>query len=78
MQIIDALEDAPRGFYTGGILHHQPNGDFTMNVAIRTATVTNGIVHYRAGGGVVWDSKPAEEYAECMLKARAFVEATEA
>lgn len=78
MQIIEELEDAPRGFYTGGIFHHAPNGDFTMSVAIRTATVSRSTIRYRAGGGLVWDSRPDREYAECLLKARAFTEAANA
>jgi len=75
MQIIDELEGASRGFYTGGVLHHSPSGDFTLNIAIRTATVAAGRIRYAAGGGVVSDSTAAAEYRECLLKARAFVEA---
>jgi len=78
MQIIDAIEDRPRGFYTGAILHHRPDGDFTMSIAIRTATVTGDRIVYSAGGGLVWDSVASREYAECWLKARAFLDAARA
>jgi para-aminobenzoate synthetase / 4-amino-4-deoxychorismate lyase len=77
MQIIDRLEDEPRGFYTGAILHHRPDGDFTMSMAIRTATVRRGRIRYAAGGGLVWDSVDTKEHAECLLKARAFLEAAD-
>ena len=77
MQIIDELEDEPRGFYTGAVLHHSPDGDFTMSIAIRTATVHGGRIRYMAGGALVWDSIASQEYAECLLKARAFLEAAQ-
>jgi para-aminobenzoate synthetase component 1 len=75
IQIISELECERRGVYTGAILHHLPNGDFTMSIAIRTATVTGTRVRYAAGGAVVWDSTARAEYRECLLKAQAFLEA---
>jgi para-aminobenzoate synthetase component 1 len=71
-QIIDELEPRERGFYTGAILHHPPDGDFTMSLAIRTATVHRGRARYLAGGGLVVDSTAESEYQECLLKAQAF------
>jgi len=73
MQILSELESVERGFYTGAILHCVPGGDFTMSICIRTATVRGGRVRYPAGGGIVIDSRPQTEYAECLLKARAFL-----
>jgi len=75
IQIIDELEAESRELYTGAILHHPPNGDFTMSLAIRTATVAGGRLAYSAGGGLVSDSTPAAEWAECQLKARAMRDA---
>ena len=72
MQILDALESTGRGFYTGGIVHHPPDGDFTMSICIRTAVVRGDRLSYVAGGGLVADSRAAAEYRECLLKARAF------
>ena len=72
MQIIDEIEPQGRGFFTGSILHHPPSGDFTMSIAIRTATVRSGRIRYAAGGGVVADSRAEGEYEECLLKALAF------
>jgi para-aminobenzoate synthetase/4-amino-4-deoxychorismate lyase len=70
MEIIAALEDRPRGIYTGTIGHIAPNGDATFNVAIRTALVdsTRGSLTFGVGSGVIWDSDGAAEYAECLLK----------
>jgi para-aminobenzoate synthetase/4-amino-4-deoxychorismate lyase len=42
-----------------------------FNVAIRTVMVDKsaGRAEYGVGGGIVWDSDPDEEYAECEIKA---------
>ncbi|WP_436151310.1 aminodeoxychorismate synthase component I [Bosea sp. LjRoot90] len=71
MEIIRELETAPREIYTGSIGMIAPNGDLNFNVAIRTATLLpGGEGVYGVGGGIVVDSTPVEEYAECRLKAR--------
>ncbi|AZO81698.1 aminodeoxychorismate synthase, component I [Bosea sp. Tri-49] len=71
MEIIREHETAPRDIYTGSIGMIAPGGDISFNVAIRTATLLpGGEGVYGVGGGIVVDSKPAEEYAECRLKAR--------
>ena len=70
MQIIDELEARSRGVYTGSIGVVRPDGAMNFNVAIRTATLDNGVGHYGIGGGIVMDSQPQVEYAECLLKAR--------
>jgi para-aminobenzoate synthetase/4-amino-4-deoxychorismate lyase len=70
MRIIRSLEDAPRGIYTGSIGFIAPTGDATFNVAIRTLVVDENIATMGVGGGIVYDSDPAAEFAECQLKAR--------
>lgn len=78
MQIIRELEAAPREIYTGSIGMIAPNGDLSFNVAIRTATLLpGGEGVYGVGGGIVVDSRPAEEYAECRLKARVLTDLAE-
>ena len=72
MQILGEIEPEGRGFFTGSILHHPPSGNFTMSIAIRTATVQAGRIRYGAGGGLVADSEAEREYKECFLKAQAF------
>ena len=71
MQIIRELEDSPRGLYTGAIGYVGPGGNAEFNVAIRTAVVdrTRGQVEYGVGGGIIWDSRAEDEYAECLTKA---------
>jgi anthranilate/para-aminobenzoate synthase component I len=75
MEIIDELEDEPRGFYTGAIGWIDASGDLDLNVAIRTAVAVDDRLTYRVGSGIVADSDPAREYAECLLKAEAFARA---
>ncbi len=71
MKIIKELEDEPRGVYTGCIGYITPQQDARFNVAIRTATFNkeNKTALYGVGGGIVWDSKAKDEYAECKTKA---------
>lgn len=75
MEIIAALEQAPRGIYTGSIGRLAPDGEAEFNVAIRTLAIKAG--ESRAvmglGSGIVADSVPAEEWRECLAKG-AFVE----
>ncbi|MCB8984016.1 MAG: aminodeoxychorismate synthase component I [Ardenticatenaceae bacterium] len=72
MQIIRELEGGPRGVYTGAIGFVAPGRRAQFNVAIRTVVVdrTRETAVYGVGSGVVWDSDPAAEYAECLLKAQ--------
>ena len=75
MEIIAELEPEPRGIYTGAIGWFAPDGDFCLNVPIRTLTLQapdNGVRQgvMGVGAGIVYDSDPHEEFAECQLKAR--------
>jgi para-aminobenzoate synthetase component 1 len=71
MQIIAQLESGPRGIYTGALGYLADSGDLDLNIAIRTAIVQNGRIRWHAGAGIVADSIPEREYAECGHKARA-------
>ena len=71
MQIAAELEKQPRGPYTGALGWLAPNGDFRLNVAIRTLELTvGGGGKLGVGSGIVADSQPAAEWDECLLKAR--------
>ncbi|MBT3343650.1 MAG: aminodeoxychorismate synthase component I [Gemmatimonadetes bacterium] len=82
MQIIDALEDNPRGVYTGSIGFLSPAADGPVSglaqmearfsVAIRTVEIDRQRQQVVAGvgGGITWDSSAAAEYDECLAKAR--------
>ena len=69
MQIIHELERQCRGVYTGAIGFIGPNRSSVFNVAIRTLVMQDGEVTMGVGGGIVADSKPEDEYRECLLKA---------
>jgi len=72
MEIIEELEDSPRGVYTGAIGFVRGNGDMQFNVPIRSAIVdlATGRVEYGVGGGIVWDSDGKKEYEETLAKAK--------
>ena len=75
MEIIAGLETMPRGIYTGSIGYVAPQGRSQFNVAIRTVVVDSEAhtAEYGVGGGIVWDSEAADEYAECQTKAAILV-----
>lgn len=71
MQIAAELESSPRGLYTGALGWLAPDGDFRLNVAIRTLELKIGQSgKLGVGGGIVADSQPASEWQECLLKAK--------
>ena len=70
MEIIDALEESPRGVYCGAVGHFAPDGSANFNVAIRTLTIAGGHGELGIGGAVVYDSTAPSEYEECLVKAR--------
>ncbi len=75
MQIIEAIEPAPRGPYCGAIAWLGWDGAMDSSVAIRTLTVTADQVIAQAGGGIVADSDPEGEYEEMMVKVRPLLRA---
>ncbi|HEX5126143.1 MAG TPA: aminodeoxychorismate synthase component I, partial [Rhodocyclaceae bacterium] len=71
MQIIRELERNARGLYCGALGWIAPNGDYTLNVPIRTLhTAPGGSCRMDIGSGIVADSIAGNEYAECLSKAR--------
>ncbi|MDV4182228.1 aminodeoxychorismate synthase component I [Rhizobium brockwellii] len=71
MEILHALEDAPRDAYCGAIGMISPTGAMRFSVAIRTITLfEGGRAVFNVGGGIVFDSTAEAEYEECLLKAR--------
>jgi len=71
MEIINALEEGPRQIYTGAIGFLSPGSEAMFNVAIRTLLLDTqtGVAELGIGSGVTYDSSPAAEYQECLLKA---------
>jgi para-aminobenzoate synthetase / 4-amino-4-deoxychorismate lyase len=78
MEVIAEVEADPRGIYTGAIGWIDPDGDTLFNVAIRTLTIEEGATRATLGlgSGVVADSRPQDEWEECLAKG-AFVTAGE-
>ncbi len=71
MKIIGALENGPRGVYTGAIGFIAPRRERAVfNIAIRTLAVSGGRGEMGVGGGIVYDSQPESEWDEALLKAR--------
>jgi len=72
MEIIDDVEQGPRGAYTGSIGRIDPGGDAAFNVAIRTLHLHEGsaCATIGLGGGIVADSRLGEEWDECLTKGR--------
>lgn len=75
MEIIDELEGAARGVYSGAIGWFGLGGACDLSVAIRTIVLDRERVSIGAGGAIVIDSDPGEELAEVLLKAGASVAA---
>lgn len=71
MEVIDELEPTQRSVYTGSIGYIGLNGDMDLNIAIRTIICHQDQACFQAGGGIVWDSVPLEEYEESLQKAKA-------
>jgi anthranilate synthase component 1 len=77
MQIIDKLEPSPRGVYAGAVLYVDYANNLDSCIAIRTIELRDGVATVEAGAGIVADSIPAEEFQECVNKARAMFRAIE-
>ncbi|MDP3042729.1 MAG: chorismate-binding protein [Candidatus Omnitrophota bacterium] len=77
MGIINQLEKEQRKIYTGAIGFITPDKDMFFNIPIRTLLI-KGLPDRQAGkpaemgigGGIVWDSTPAGEWNEGLLKAK--------
>jgi anthranilate synthase component 1 len=75
MQIIDEMEKVKRGPYAGAVGYIDFTGNMDTCIALRTIVLQGGTAYIQAGGGVVYDSVPREEYEESVNKARALVRA---
>jgi anthranilate synthase component 1 len=75
MQLISELEGCRRGPYAGAVGYVLPDGTLDTCIAIRTIVLADGVAHLQAGAGIVADSDPAAEHAECLAKLAALEEA---
>jgi len=74
-EIIAELEPETRGAYAGGVGYFAPDGSVDSCIVLRTAVVKDGTMHVQAGAGIVADSEPDYELAECRAKAGALIAA---
>ena len=77
MEIIDELESTRRGPYGGAVGYFSFSGSADTAITIRTAVIKDGTAYVQAGGGVVADSIPENEYYETVSKAWAMLTAIE-
>lgn len=71
MQLIDRYEPQRRGIFSGSLGYITPEGDFDLNVVIRSI-MYNAATHYlsyQVGSGITFYSNPESEWEECLLKA---------
>lgn len=68
MEVIDDLERRSRGIYTGSIGYITGQGDFDLNIAIRTLVKEKETFSLQLGSGIVIDSNPDQEYQETLFK----------
>lgn len=73
MELIEQYEKTRRGIFSGAVGYIQPGGDFDFNVVIRSILYNqaNRYLSYSVGSAITFNSVPAEEYRECLLKAEA-------
>ncbi len=80
MELIDQYELTQRGLYSGAAGYITPAGDFDFNVVIRSMLydTQHQKLTFSVGGAITWDSDPEQEYAECLLKAKAILQLLQA
>ena len=74
-EIINELENNKRGIYGGAIGYIDFSGNLDTCIAIRIAYRKGNKVFVRSGAGIVADSVPANEFQECINKAKAVTDA---
>ncbi len=76
MELIEKYEEFKRGLYSGSIGYIKPNGDFDMNVVIRTLLYNKDKQYLSCpvGGAITIQSDPEKEYEECLVKVGKIIE----
>jgi para-aminobenzoate synthetase component 1 len=79
MQLIEHYEASRRGLYSGSFGYMTPDGNFDFNVVIRSLQyrADTGYLSLQVGSAITYDSVPAQEYQECLLKAQGVLAALE-
>ncbi|CAK9317043.1 unnamed protein product [Citrullus colocynthis] len=71
MELLDIIENCPRGVYSGCIGYISYNQTFDLNIVIRTVVLHQGEASIGAGGAIIALSDPSDEYEEMILKTHA-------
>ncbi|TVP46385.1 MAG: anthranilate synthase component I family protein [Mongoliibacter sp.] len=79
MELIEKYENFKRGWFSGSFGVFNANGDFDLNVVIRSIVYDKemGKGYFAVGSAITYDADPAYEYQECLLKASAILEILE-
>ena len=75
MEIIEELENLNRSFYAGCMGYFDSKGEMDTCISLRTGLVKDKKLYIQAGGGIVYDSDPENEYQETINKASALMTA---
>ncbi|MFW5774941.1 MAG: aminodeoxychorismate synthase component I [Chitinivibrionales bacterium] len=75
MEIIDELEPVRRHIYTGSIGYIGFHDTMDLSIAIRTAAIKDDRLVFSVGGGIVYDSDPADEFDETLHKGKTLMNA---
>ena len=75
MEIIAEIEGEKRGPYGGAVGYFSFSGNMDTALILRTGVYQDGIMHIQAGGGIVADSVPDDEYQETRHKSNALMRA---
>lgn len=75
MEIIAELEPTARGAYCGSLGYLGFDGTMDLSILIRTITAGRGWWQFPVGGGIVAPSRPEDEYAETLHKAKGLLRA---
>jgi para-aminobenzoate synthetase component 1 len=76
MELIERYESSKRGAYSGAMGYFSPQGDFDLNVIIRSLmyNAENQYLSYQVGGAITYAADAEKEYEECLLKASGILE----
>jgi anthranilate synthase component 1 len=75
MEIIAEIEGEKRGPYGGAVGYFGFSGNMDTALVLRTGIYKDGMIYVQAGGGVVADSNPEDEYLETLHKSGALMRA---
>jgi para-aminobenzoate synthetase component 1 len=80
MKNIESYEDQKRGLYSGSVGYFTPDGDFDLNVVIRSIFYNKAAKYLsiQVGGAITYDADAHAEYDEMLLKAKGMLTALDA